>query len=103
MEKLASSLGQFGRYIIYGILSSEPTPFPVAAAFSNKLTMSAFAMDSVNDRSAFLDAQRTIEDGLSSGALLPIIDSIFPIEKVADAHRYVEQNEHFGKVILSVR
>ena len=39
---------------------------------------------------------------LASGSIQPVIDSIFPIEKIADAHRRLESNETFGKVVLTM-
>lgn len=38
---------------------------------------------------------------LEKGLIKPIIDSVFPMSMVKDAHRYVEDNSNFGKVILS--
>lgn len=36
------------------------------------------------------------------GELRPVVDSSFPLEAVADAHRYLETNQNFGKVVLRV-
>ena len=38
---------------------------------------------------------------LSNETIQPVIDSVFPIEKVQDAHRRLESNETFGKVVLT--
>jgi NADPH2:quinone reductase len=38
---------------------------------------------------------------LEKGQLKPIIDSVFPMNMVQDAHRYLESNSNFGKVVLS--
>jgi len=34
--------------------------------------------------------------------LKPVIDSIFPLEQAADAHRKMEGRENFGKIVLNV-
>lgn len=39
---------------------------------------------------------------LESGKLRPSIDQVFPLKDAAEAHRYLESNESFGKVILKV-
>src|SRR6185503_7818134 len=39
---------------------------------------------------------------LAQGSIQPVIDSVFPLEKVQDAHRCLESNETFGKVVLTV-
>jgi NADPH:quinone reductase-like Zn-dependent oxidoreductase len=38
----------------------------------------------------------------ASGAVRPVVDRVFPLEAVADAHRYMESNANFGKIVLSV-
>lgn len=37
-----------------------------------------------------------------SGALAPVIDSRFPLDRVADAHRRMDANENVGKILLDV-
>jgi len=39
---------------------------------------------------------------LEKGTIQPVIDSVFPIEKIQDAHRRLESNETFGKVALTM-
>lgn len=39
---------------------------------------------------------------ISSGKIRPIIDKIFPLENVSDAHRHMESNMNFGKIVLSI-
>jgi len=39
---------------------------------------------------------------LAEGAVQPVIDSVFPLEKAQDAHRRLESNETFGKVVLTI-
>ena len=34
--------------------------------------------------------------------LVPIIDKVFPWEAAAEAHRYLEHNLNFGKVVLTI-
>lgn len=37
-----------------------------------------------------------------SGGLRPVIDRRFPFDEVAEAHRYMESNANFGKIVLDV-
>ncbi|HEY3890400.1 MAG TPA: zinc-binding dehydrogenase, partial [Bradyrhizobium sp.] len=37
---------------------------------------------------------------LREGRVKPLIDSRFPLEKAADAHRRMESSEHIGKIVL---
>jgi NADPH:quinone reductase-like Zn-dependent oxidoreductase len=39
---------------------------------------------------------------LEQGTVQPVIDSVFPLEQIQDAHRRLESNETFGKVVLTI-
>ena len=39
---------------------------------------------------------------LAKGTIQSVIDSVFPLEKIQDAHRRLESNETFGKVVLTI-
>lgn len=39
---------------------------------------------------------------LASGTVQPVIDSVLPIEQIQEAHRRLESNETFGKVVLTM-
>jgi NADPH:quinone reductase-like Zn-dependent oxidoreductase len=36
------------------------------------------------------------------GLLKPVIDTVMPLDRAADAHRRLENREQFGKVVLRV-
>ena len=44
--------------------------------------------------------KRHVLPHLASGSMKPVIDRSFPLEEVAEAHRYMETNANFGKIIL---
>jgi len=39
---------------------------------------------------------------LASGSVRPVVDSVFKMDEVREAHRRIESNETFGKVILTI-
>jgi NADPH2:quinone reductase len=39
---------------------------------------------------------------LESGRIRPVIDSTYPLERAADAHRRMETGAHVGKIVLTV-
>jgi len=40
---------------------------------------------------------------VEAGEVRPVIDRVFPLEQVADAHRLLEESTHIGKIVLQVR
>ncbi len=38
----------------------------------------------------------------ASGRLAPVIDAVYALEDVAEAHRHMEANANFGKIVLRV-
>lgn len=36
------------------------------------------------------------------GVFKPIVDKVFPLKEAPEAHRYLEESKHFGKVVLRV-
>lgn len=40
--------------------------------------------------------------GLRAGVLRPIIDRVFRLEDIVDAHHYLEQNSHVGKLVMAI-
>ncbi len=43
-----------------------------------------------------------VRSGLESGALKPVIDRVFPFDEIVEAHRYLENNGQFGKIVVTV-
>ncbi|KIG18000.1 Alcohol dehydrogenase [Enhygromyxa salina] len=39
---------------------------------------------------------------IDEGALSPIVDRVFPLAEAAQAHRYLDRREQFGKVVLEI-
>lgn len=46
---------------------------------------------------------RRVLPRMADRTIVPIIHSVLPIERVADAHRMMEQDRHFGKIVLRLR
>ncbi len=55
------------------------------------------------DKAAMVNAiEAKVMPLLREGRIKPLMDSTFPLEKAADAHRRMESSEHIGKIVLSL-
>jgi NADPH:quinone reductase-like Zn-dependent oxidoreductase len=103
VETLAKATSPGGMLIIYGGLSAQPTPFPGGLAMLKGLTMRGYTLFEITGAPARLSkAKDLILDGIRSKKFVPIIDRIFHLRDIADAHRYMEAGEHVGKIVVTV-
>ncbi|WP_340117911.1 zinc-dependent alcohol dehydrogenase family protein [Pelagibius sp. 7325] len=102
-EPLTAAMARGGLLIEYGALSAEPTPFPLFKVLSKSLTLRGYVVHEITGDPARLAAAKAfVLDGLRSGALQPVIARTFPFEQIVDAHRFLESNQQFGKVVVSL-
>lgn len=100
---LSAAMARGGILINYGALSQEATLFPLFNVLSKSLTLRGYLVHEITgDPKRLAAAKAFILDGLSDGSLKPIIARSFPFEQVAEAHRYLETNEQFGKVVVTL-
>jgi NADPH:quinone reductase-like Zn-dependent oxidoreductase len=100
---LTAAMSRGGILIEYGGLSPEPTPFPLPIVLSKSLTLRGYLVHEIVAEPARLAAAKAfILDGLTSGSLQPVIATTFPFEEIVDAHRFLESNEQFGKIVVTV-
>lgn len=100
---LTAAMSPGGILLEYGGLSREPTPFPLFTVLSKHLTLRGYLVHEIlTDPERLAAATRFIADGVTSGALRPVIARVFPFEQIVEAHRFLESNAQFGKVVVTL-
>ena len=103
LESLADAAAPGAMIFEYGALSTAPTTFPLFSALAKGLTVRGYTLfEIVKDPGKLARGKQYIYDGLQTGALKPIIDSTFPLDAIADAHRYMESNQQKGKIVVTI-
>ncbi len=98
---LAKVLAPDGTLFIYGLLSGEPTPYPMATMPA--LTMRTYTLFEITtDERRLRRAEAFVASGLRTGAFQPVVDRTFDLEEIVAAHRYMESNTQIGKIVVTV-
>lgn len=97
------SLASKGRMMLVGLTAGRKAEFDLGLALAKRLTIKGTVLRSrsVEEKGEAMAAfARDVAPGLGR-EYTPIIDTVFPIESVREAHERVESNKNIGKVILS--
>jgi NADPH:quinone reductase-like Zn-dependent oxidoreductase len=100
LESLAAATASKGIIFEYGVLATEPTPYPLLTALAKGLTIRAFTLFEVTPDPVFPMAKQYVFDHLASGAFKPIIDRTFSFSEIVEAQRYMESNAQIGKIVV---
>lgn len=103
IAKRIAAMADHGMLVLYGALSPEPTPLPHMEMIGKSLTIRGYILFEITrDPQRLERAKKFIVDGLSAGKLKPMIAKTFPLEKIVEAHRYLESNQQIGKIVVTV-
>jgi NADPH:quinone reductase len=89
--------------MIYGVLDMSPAmidPIRGLAKLATVKFTSVFESLLVAEKRAKMTD--FVLKGLTNDTLKPVIDKTFPLEHIVEAHRYLESNQHVGKVVVTV-
>ncbi len=87
------SLARGGRLVTYGATTGHAGDTDIRQVFWKQLEIIGTTMAS---HAEFEAVMRLV----FGGELEPVIDSVLPLERTAQAHERLEQGEHFGKIVL---
>lgn len=101
LPEVIDTLGDQGRVSLVGRLAGPVPNFNTATLFFRRLRMGGVAVGAYDNRQAH-EAWATVVELLARSRARPLVDSIFPFEKLLEAfHRLAEGP--MGKVLLGVR
>jgi NADPH:quinone reductase-like Zn-dependent oxidoreductase len=103
VQKLAEGAASGGVIFEYGLLSGEPTPFPLLEALRRSLSVRGYLLMEITLNPALAEkAKKYIFDRLADGRFTPKIAKTFPFAQTVEAYRYLESNQQVGKVVITV-
>lgn len=97
------SLAMKGRLMLIGTLAGVEATIPLHAVLSKRLTIRGTVLRSRAFDERAHDAQvfeRGVVPLLADETVRPVVDTVVPLDRIGDAHRIVEANRTFGKVVI---
>jgi len=92
-NKSVESLAVGGRVVTCGITTGYEVPLDLRPLFTKQQSMLGSFMGTLGELHRVLKF-------VFDGTLKPVIDRVYPLEEIADAHRRIENKEQFGKVVV---
>ncbi len=98
------ALARGGRMIVVGLTGGRSAPIDLGAVLSKRLTIVGTVLrartlaEKINVTAHFAAEVLPLLEG---GIVRPVVERSFPLAEAAEAHRRLESNEVFGKLVLT--
>lgn len=97
------SLALKGRLILVGLTAGRKSEFDLGTALYKraKIIGTTLRMRSLEEKAAATRAFiNEVIPLFENGRIKPNVDRVFPATEIREAHRYLESNESFGKIVI---
>ncbi len=88
------AIAMAGHISLIGVLTGFSGDVPTAALFQKNAVIHGITVGSHAHQNDMINA-------IEANGIVPLIDTSFPLDGIADAFRYQESQRHFGKICLS--
>ncbi|GED14280.1 NAD(P)H-quinone oxidoreductase [Aneurinibacillus migulanus] len=106
-EQNLSCLAIDGRLIIIGTMGGSKVPeFNLGQLLSRRLQVIGTALRSRSVKDKIALTKEFVEFAMprfADGRLKPIIDSVWDLEQIQEAHTYMENNKNIGKIVIQIQ
>ncbi|GAA0947626.1 zinc-dependent alcohol dehydrogenase family protein [Kribbella koreensis] len=103
VAELARVVAPGGTLFLWGASSGQPTPYPGFDLGMPALNLRTYTVHEITRHPERLRrATAFVSSGLQSGAFKPTVDRLFTLDNIVEAHKHLESNTHFGKLVVTV-
>lgn len=105
LQKGLACLGRFGRFLELGKRDLMDNSRLGLRPFAKCLSLHAIDLDQlmVNDRALVQSLLREVMARVQDGTYHPLPRRTFPVSRVVEAFRHMQQSRHIGKVVVSMQ
>ncbi len=100
-----SSLAYAGRLVVIGVVGGIKAELNIALMMVKRQQIIGSVLRSrpVKEKGDIVaEFTRTALPRFADRTIVPVIERVFPIDEIAAAHRTMEDDRHFGKIVLAV-
>jgi putative PIG3 family NAD(P)H quinone oxidoreductase len=100
-----TALADDGILLLIGMMSGTIAEVDLGVVMRRRLRIMGSTLRARSDaaKAAIVaGAAATLWSFIEDGSIAPVVDSIWELDRVAEAHRYLESSNHFGKIVLTV-
>ena len=104
-ERNLASLALRGRLVLVGTMGGGGVEADLRPLMFKRLRVHGTVLRSrpIEEKIALTNQiKRHVLPLISSGAIKSVVDTVYPFAEASDAHRHMESNTNFGKIILAV-
>jgi NADPH2:quinone reductase len=105
LEGNIRSLAEKGRMVVVGLMGGFSGELPLGPLMQKRLTVRGTLLRSrsLEEKAAATRAfEKSVLPHIASGRIRPVVDKVLPMAEAAEAHRLMESNANFGKIVLKV-
>lgn len=105
LDKNLDILVEGGKLLILGLMGGTETTINLNKLLSKRLKIVTTSMRTLplEEKAAAINVfKKKALPLLASGLIDPVVDRVFKLEELSEAHRYMESNQNFGKIVISI-
>lgn len=103
LAELADCAAPRGHIFLYGRLDDRPTEYPLVTCMKKALSVTGYTLwEIVLDPALRARAQGWILRHLEAGVFAPVIDRVFKLDDIVEAHHWMDANQANGKIVVQV-
>jgi NADPH2:quinone reductase len=105
LEGNIRSLAEKGRMVVIGLMGGFSGDLPLGQLMQKRLTIRGTLLRSrsLEEKAAATRAfEKSVLPHIASGRIRAVVDKVLPLADAAEAHRMMESNANFGKIVLRV-
>lgn len=94
-----------GRLIQVAVMSGRNVSLDLSLLMAKRLQIKGFVLRSQSLAQKRMITRRFHDRWLPlliDGVIKPVIDTVFPFNMIQDAHRYLQANKNFGKIVINM-